>query len=221
MPECADKPERVPHENRRLVARALVRTLVALVLLSSLTASAHAARLLAGGLEFSDEEGGLVLRDAWGAGTPEDPITLVEDITEEGPAVLTVRGMRASFGNRVVPGHGVGFVLVKIVTNRTNRPWHSFEMEVRELKGRASPFEDGLSFGQAIGAARLFGSDRFDSVQVTDEPLDAVVFSGSVIRPGESVTVRVMVTDFSPTWQFYILQRRDAPLAGHTAPPWP
>lgn len=183
--------------------------------------TAAAASLVAGGLEFSDEEGGFVLRDAWGTGTPEDPITLVEEITEEGPAVLTVRGMRGSFGNRATGGHGVGFVLVKIVTNRTSQAWHSFEIEVRELKGRASPFEDGLSFGQAIGPARLFGSDRFESVHVTDEPLDAVVFSGSVIRPGERVTVRVVVTDFSPTWQFYILQRRDSLLAALATSPLP
>lgn len=176
--------------------------------------SAVGAPLLAAGLEFSDEEGGVVLHDAFGSGTPEDPITLVEDITEDGPAVVTVRGMRTAFGNRATPGHGVGFVLVKIVRNRTDRPWHSFEMELREIKGRPSTFEDGLSFGQAMGGERVFGSDRFDAMRQTDEPLDSVVFSGATIQPGESVTVRVVVTDFSPNWQFYILQRRDAPLAG-------
>lgn len=182
--------------------------------------SAVGAPLLAAGLEFSDEEGGVVLHDAFGSGSPEDPITLVEDITEDGPAVVTVRGMRTAFGNRatgslgVGSGHGVGFVLVKIVRNRTDRPWHSFEMELRELKGRPSTFEDGLSFGQAMGGERVFGSDRFDAMRQTDEPLDSVVFSGATIQPGESVTVRVVVTDFSPNWQFYILQRRDAPLAG-------
>ncbi len=166
------------------------------------------------GLVFSDEEGGVVLRAAWGTGTPEDPITLVEDITDDGPAVITVRGMRAAFGNRAVPGQGVGFVLVKIVRNLTSRPWHSFEMELREIATRPSTFEDGLSFGQALGAARVFASDRFTELAQTDEPLDAVVFSGATVLPGETVTVRVLVTDFSPTYQFYILQRRDAPLAG-------
>jgi hypothetical protein len=175
--------------------------------------SAASAPLQAAGLEFSDEEGGVVLRDAFGSGTPEDPITLVEDITEDGPAVVTVRGMRTAFGNRATPGHGVGFVLVKIVRNLTRRPWHSFEMELREIKTRTSTFEDGLSFGQAMGGERVFGSDRFDAMRQTDEPLDSVVFSGAIIQPGESVTVRVVVTDFSPNWQFYLLQRRDAPIA--------
>lgn len=190
-----------------------IAALLGTVLVLDPGAGVEAGRLVAAGLEFSDEEGGVVLREARGTGTPEDPITLVEDITEDGPAILTVRGMRAAFGNRAVPGHGVGFVLVKIVTNRTSRPWHAFEMEVRELKTRTSPFEDGLSFGQAIGGGRVFGSDRFAQVQVTDEPLDSVVFSGAVIEPGETVTVRVMITDFSPSWQFYLLQRRDAPAA--------
>mgnify|MGYP000244704980 CR=1 FL=1 len=131
-----------------------------------------------------------------------------------GPAVVTVRGMRAAFGNRATGGHGVGFVLVKIVRNLTSRPWHSFEMEVREIMGRPSTFEDGLSFGQAMGDRRVFGSDRFVELRQTDEPLDSVVFSGATILPGEQVAVRVVVTDFSPNWQFYILQRRDAPLAG-------
>lgn len=175
--------------------------------------SVHAAPLETAGLVFDDENGGVVLREARGVGTPEDPIVLVEDITDDGPAVITVRGMRASFGNRAAPGHGVGFVLVKIVRNRTTRAWHSFEMEVRELRGRPSSFEDGLSFGQAMGAVRVFGSDRFPEMRQTDEPLDAVVFSGATILPGETFAVRVVITDFSPTWQFYIIQRRDAPLA--------
>lgn len=181
--------------------------------------SAVSAPLLVAGLEFSDEEGGLVLHEAWGTGTPEDPITLVEDITDDGPALLTVRGLGTAFGNRatgslgVGSGRGVGFVLVKIVRNLTARPWHSFEMELREIKSRPSTFEDGLSFGQAMGGERVFGSDRFDAMRQTDEPLDSVVFSGATILPGESVTVRVVISDFSPNWQFYILQRRDAPLA--------
>ncbi len=189
-------------------------SLATLVTLALTLGQAGAAVVETGGLVFSDEEGGVVLREAWGVGTPEDPITLVEDITDDGPAVVTVRGMRAGFGNRATGGHGVGFVLVKIVRNLTSRPWHSFEMEVREIMGRPSTFEDGLSFGQAMGDRRVFGSDRFVELQQTDEPLDSVVFSGATILPGEQVAVRVVVTDFSPNWQFYILQRRDAPLAG-------
>ncbi|MDX6751506.1 hypothetical protein SH611_16995 [Geminicoccaceae bacterium 1502E] len=177
--------------------------------------SALAAPVTVAGLTFSDEEGGLVLRGGWGTGTDQDPITLLEDITGDGPAILVIRGMRQIFGNRVGTDHAVGFVLTKIVRNLTGRPWHSFELELREQKSRPSPYEDGLSFGQALGDRRRFGSDRFDQLSQTDEPIDAVVFAGTTIQPGETVQVRVLVTDYSPNWQFYLLQRRDAPLAGY------
>ena len=182
--------------------------------LAASTSAAEAAPYLVAGLEFSDEEGGLVITNAYGTGTPEDPITIEEDILEDGPALLVVRGMTRDFGNRIGGGdQAVGFVLTKKVRNRTTRPWHSFEIEVRELRTRTSTYEDGLSFGQSMGSARLFGSDRFSQMLQTDEPIDAVVFSGDTIWPGESLTIRVVITDFSPNWQFYILQRREAPLA--------
>jgi len=200
------------------MARRLIRALLAAWLAGG-TGAAPAAPYLVAGLEFSDEEGGLVIRNAYGAGTPEDPITLEEDILEEGPAIVVVRGMTRDFGNRVGGGdQAIGFVLVKHVRNMTTRPWHSFEIEVREIRSRTSSYEDGLSFGQAMGSARLFGSDRFDQMSQTDEPVDAVVFSGATVLPGETVTIRVVVTDFSPTWQFYILQRREAPLADERGP---
>lgn len=187
----------------------------AVVALSALllAGAALAAPVTVAGLTFSDEEGGLVLHDGWGSGTEEDPITLVEDITDDGPAVLVIRGMRRPFGNRVGTDHAIGFVLTKIVRNLTGRPWHSFELELREQKSRPSSYEDGLSFGQALGDQRRFGSDRFTQLSQTDEPLDAVVFAGATIAHGEEVQVRVLVTDYSPNWQFYLLQRRDAPLA--------
>lgn len=191
----------------------MVRLVMPLLLGLLWSGTAEATTLSAGGLEFSDEEGGIILREAFGTGTLEDPITVVEDITDDGPAVLVIRGMRASFGNKIGTDHSVGFALHKIVRNMTSRPWHSFELEVREIKARESNYQDGLSFGQAMGSDRRFASDRFTEMTQQDEPIDSVVFSGATIQPGESVAVRVLVTDFSPNWQFYVVQRRDAPLA--------
>lgn len=185
----------------------LVTTLLALA------GPAAAAPITLEGVTFSDEEGGLVLHEGWGRGTLADPFTLVEDITDDGPAVLVIRGVTAHPGNRAGTDHAVAFVLVKIVRNLTQRPWQSFELELREIKTRTSPYEDGLSFGQALGDRRRFGSDRFTALAPTDEPLDAVVFSGATILPGETVTVRLMVTDYSPADPIYLLQRRDNPLA--------
>ncbi len=171
------------------------------------------------GITFSDEEGGFVILEGRGRGTPADPFVLVEEIfDDERPAVLTIRGMRADFGNRLGGAPAIGFVLVKVVRNGTGRPWSSFEMELRELKSRPSPFEDGLSFAQAAGAGRVYRSDRFAAAWQTDEPIDAVTFYDGVVRPGETVTMEIRVTDYSPNWQFYLLQRRQVPLAMRASP---
>ncbi|HFD16434.1 MAG TPA: hypothetical protein ENJ38_09035 [Rhodospirillales bacterium] len=171
------------------------------------------------GVTFSDEEGGFVILEGRGRGTPEDPFVLVEEIfDDERPAILTIRGMRTSFGNRLGGAPEIGFVLVKVVRNGTGRPWSSFEMELREIKSRPSPFEDGLSFAQAAGRQRLYRSDRFRGAWQVDEPIDAITFYDGLVRPGETVTMEVRVTDYSPNWQFYLVQRRQVPLAMRDAP---
>ena len=97
--------------------------------------------------------------------------------------------------------------------NRTKRAWSLFNLELREFLDRASPFGDGLSFGQASEAGRPFRSDRFTETLETSEPYDGVQFFGGVVEPGESVAVSVVITDTTPAWQFYLLQTEDSPLA--------
>jgi hypothetical protein len=165
------------------------------------------------GITFDDGLGGLVLREGWGSGRLDDPFVLVEDITEDGPAILTVIGLRGAFGNRVGTQHLTGFALVKVVRNLTERPWEVFELELRERLSHYSTYADGLSFAQDADSERLLGSDRFTDAYKTDEPLDSLIFSGAVVQPGETVTLRAVITDYSPNWQFYLLQRRSAPVA--------
>jgi len=154
-----------------------------------------------------------VLHSGSGSGSLDDPFVINEDITDDGPAILTVRGLRSDFGNRVGTQHVVGFALTKIVRNLTQRNWDSFEVELREVLSHTSPYQDGLSFAQDAKTDLMFGSDRFTQAYKTDEPLDSVVYSGATIRPGESVTVRMVITDYSPAFEFYLLQRRNAPVA--------
>lgn len=188
----------------------VIPTLLALVL----GASVDAAPVTLEGITFSDEEGGLTILEGRGRGRPEDPFVIVEEIHDDRrPAILTIRGVGRGLGNRIGGTPVVGFTLVKIVRNGTPRPWTSFEMELREIKSRPSPYEDGLSFAQARGDERIYRSDRFAEAFQTDEPLDAVTFSAGIVRPGESVTMQVAITDYSPNWQFYLLQRRQVPLA--------
>jgi hypothetical protein len=183
------------------------------LLLGVAHASPAARELTLEGLTFSDEMGGVELIDGWGSGTLEDPIVLVERITGTGPATLVVSGMTWRFGNRIRSHHEVGFALTKIVRNDTNEPWSIFNLELREIETHSSPFGDGLSFGQASHAGRPFGSDRFASVTDIQEPYDGVSFSEGMIAPGEEVTVSVVITDTTPRYDFYLLQRRDSPIS--------
>ena len=165
------------------------------------------------GIIFSDQDSSIVLHEGWGQGTIDDPFTLVEDIVSDGPAILTIRGVRREFGNPAGFQHPIGFALTKIVRNLTKHPWQVFELELREVKDRMSDYEDGLSFAQANGNKRLYRSDRFTEAWQTDEPFDAITFSGAVIPPGETVVVEMIITDFSPNYEFYLFQRRESPLA--------
>jgi hypothetical protein len=166
------------------------------------------------GLTFSDELGGMRIVEARGRGSLDDPFVLVEDITSDGPAILTIRGMTHRFGNRIRSHHEVGFALIKVVRNRTTQPWSMFNLELREFLDYHSPFGDGLSFGQASDAGRPFRSDRFAESVETREPYDGVQFVDGLVAPGESATVSVVVTDTTPRWEFFLLQTQDSPLAG-------
>jgi hypothetical protein len=180
----------------------------------ALATAAQAAPLTLAGITFSDELGGVELRGGWGTGTAADPFVLVEEITDDGPAVLIVRGLQAQLGDPLRGTGQIGFALTKIVTNRTARTWASFELELREQLDRPSTYEDGLSFGQAAWSKRSFTADRFANVSMTDEPLDAVVFSDGMVLPGETVTVTALITDYTPRPEFFLLQRRETPMAG-------
>ena len=123
---------------------------------------------------------------------------LVEEINDDGPAILIVRGLRGRLGDWPTASASLASGSRKIVTNRTSRAWHSFELELRERLEQTSTYEDGLSFGQATQRQRPFTSDRYATVDMTDEPLDSVVFSDGLVAPGETVTVTVTITDYTP-----------------------
>jgi hypothetical protein len=184
-----------------------------LVLAAWLAPAVRAEPLTLDGLTFSDEFGGVEIVDGWGTGTLDDPFVLVEEIREHEPAILVVRGMTHSFGNRIRSHHDVGFALTKIVRNRTEQAWSQFDLELREFIDQPSPFGDGLSFGQASEAGRPFVADRFTDYVETYEPYDGVAFFGGSVEPGESVVISVVITDTTPRYQFYLLQKRDSPLA--------
>jgi hypothetical protein len=190
----------------------------AMTLGAPLLTGSRAAPLTLEGLTFSDELGGVELEQGWGTGSLEDPFVLIEEITGDGPAILVVRGMTHRFGNRIRSHHDIGFALTKIVRNRTDEPWSMFTLELREFVDYPSPFGDGLSFGQASDIGRPFFADRFAENVETREPYDGVAFYGGVVEPGETVMVSVVITDTTPRWDFFLLQKRDSPLARAPGP---
>ena len=194
--------------------------MLAAALLALATASPAAADpITLGGLTFSDELGGVILHDGWGAGTDADPFTLVEEIVADGPAVLVIRGLKARLGGSSDGRMAQGIVVRKIVTNATGHDWLAFELELRETLEVSSSYEDGLSFGQALAMPRPLANDRYLRAQMTDEPLDTIVFTDGLVGPGETVTVTMTITDYTPQNEFYLLQRRNAPVSSLPMPP--
>lgn len=183
--------------------------LAGLVALMALSLPARAAELALGGLIFSDELGGVRLLEGSGTGTLDDPVVLVEEIVDYGPAVIVIRGMHARFGNRIRSQHDVGFAITKVVRNATSQPWTLFTLELREKLQQESPFGDGLSFGQESKAGRPFMSDRFETNLETEEPYDGLQFYDGVVEPGETVVLNFVITDTTPRFKFYLMQKRD------------
>src|SRR3546814_742887 len=203
---------------------AFLRDIVAAVAFAAVAASfqpASAEAFLAGGLQFSDELGGFVLRSVSGNGDVDDPFVIVEEITEDGPAILTIRGLTGAFGNRARTNHFVGFAVRKIVRNKTDHPWSEFTMELQELLGRDSTYGDGLSFGQGPNSLRLISADRYGRASAVDEPRDGVQFSDGIVRPGEEVVFSFVITENSPRPEFFLVQRRQEPVASLPPPPHP
>ena len=197
----------------------IIPALVTVGLMLGTAVSTAADPITLDGVTFGDVRGGVTLIDGWGSGTLGDPFVLVEEITENGPAILTIFDLSAEFGNRIDSHHTVGFALTKIVRNRTVRTWRSFTLELQEFIGYTSSYEDGLSFGQATNSGRPFLSDGYVEIRESNEPADRVAFSGGTIGPGETVAFTVVVTDMSPKPLFYLVQNRGSFVAEAPATP--
>ncbi|TDQ81321.1 hypothetical protein A8950_2386 [Dongia mobilis] len=180
----------------------------------AMAAPAQAEPITHLGIEFSDELGGFRLLSVSGTGTVDDPLTVVEEITEpQRHVILTIRGFGRHFGNRVGSLHLAGFAMRKIVHNRSDNVWRNYQMELREVTTRRSNYGDGLSFGQNSTLAETFAWSTYPRIQRTDEPEDSLGFSGAAIDPGESAEFRFIITDMSPVWQFYLVQIPLQPLS--------
>ncbi|MSP84041.1 MAG: hypothetical protein EXQ94_14320 [Alphaproteobacteria bacterium] len=165
------------------------------------------------GLIFSDEEGGFQILSVSGHGTLEDPFVVVEEIIDNRPAALVIRGLSPAWGNRIPTNHPAGFVLRKVVINRTDLTWDTYDQELQIERGIPSDIYDGLSFGQASDAGRPFRSDRFAQNTTEDEPRDFINFHDGEVPPGDLVMFEFVITATSSVEQFYIVQDPNRPIA--------
>jgi hypothetical protein len=165
------------------------------------------------GVTFSDELGNFRLVSVTGKGTSEDPFVLKEEITGPNDPVLVIKNFTRDFGNRVGTQHTAAFAMVKIVVNKTDRSWQGFQLELREIENRQSTYEDGLSFGQGSEIADQYVNSSLPHSQRLDEPEDSLGFGGASIPPGGEATFRFVVSDMSPLYRFYLVQRPQQPLS--------
>lgn len=179
----------------------------ALAVLSLIHNSAACAdSFSAGSLTFSDELGGFRILSVAGTGALGDPFIIIEEVTGPEEPILVIRGLTTLFGNRVGTHHLAGFALTKVAINRTTDEWNLYDMELRELIDSQSPYGDGLSFGQASTIGRPFQSSVFTFNHEVEEPYDSVSFSQGRVRPDETVSFNLIITDTSPISPFLLLQ---------------
>ena len=165
------------------------------------------------GLTFSDELGNFRLISVTGKGTLDDPFVVKEDIIGPNDPVLVIKNFSHDFGNRVGSQHTAAFAMEKIVVNKTTKTWQGFQVELREIINRPSTYEDGLSFGQASQLADDYVQSSMPNSQRLDEPEDSLGFGGADIPPGAEATFRFIISDMSPVYRFYVVQRPQQPLS--------
>lgn len=183
------------------------------------TGPARAETITVKGITFSDELGGFRLLAAWGSGSLEDPLTVVEEITSTDGAVLLIRGVGPHTGNPIPTFHPAGFALRKIVTNATHQTWTFYDIEMQKVLGTPSDIYDGMSFGQDAQAGRPFTSNKFAQSVSQDEPRDFITYFNGVVEPGETVSLTFIVTATGFVPELLLLQRPNRPLAAINPPP--
>ena len=185
----------------------------AILLLLTAVAGAGADPITVEGITFSDKLGNFRLVSVTGTGTADDPFVVKEEVTGPNDPVLVIEGFTRDFGNRVGTQHTAAFAMVKVVVNKTQRAWQGYQLELREVENRPSTYEDGLSFGQASVFADQYVNSSLPHSQRLDEPEDSLGFGGESILPGAEARFRFVISDMSPLYRFYLVQRPQQPLS--------
>ena len=164
---------------------------------------------------LSDALGGFRLLAASGSGSRVDPVIVEEEITDAAPAVLTIRRLRPE---RSPAGMPVELNIVKRIHNASQRIWGGFEVELQEVLGEPSDYGDGLSFNQYGLGPDDADADLFGETRRLYEPFDRIRFEDGYVDPDGTLTIRLTITDPTPTAVFYLVQDPQLLSAGLDAP---
>lgn len=179
---------------------------------------ASAAPATVDGVTFSDELGGFVLERVDGHGSLDDPFIVTEQLTSQDGGVLVIRAS-PTFGNHIASFHSIGLALTKVVENRTDRAWPSFEIELQSKLGTPSDDQDGLSFGQGSTAGRPFTSTSFARVEVLDRPYDRITLTDGKVPVGAQTVIRFVLSESVPLQTVYLVQRPGQPIVERAVRP--
>ena len=198
------------------------RALPALSALWSILAFAEAGaqqvddlgRWHAGGYSYSDELGGFSIIGIAGIGTAEDPVVLSQELFSASPAVLVIRAEKPIHAYGKTGDFANGIIHVRIVTlNNSGLPWIEFEFELQERRGVPSTFGDGLSFDQRRIESANISSDKYPVYYRDYEPYDRLIFKEGHTDPRESARFDFLITDFTPRWEFFLVQDPTLPFS--------
>jgi len=161
----------------------------------------------AGAYSFSDELGGFRIRSASGTGTKTDPIVIGEELYSASPVTLVIRATKPIRAFDFSGDYANGFVYLRLqVLNASEQAWVEFEFELQEILHQPSLFDDGLSFDQRRSDAKAISSDSFLEFERDFEPYDRLLFTTGKIDPRKIGSFGFLVTDYTPTSVFYLVQ---------------
>lgn len=198
----------------------MAKSVVVLFWLSLVLAAAQARatdnpqRWYAGPYSYSDELGGFTIRSISGTGVVDDPVVLTQEFHSASPVTLFIRAERPTRPRNFVGDFANGFIYMRIVAiNNSGLPWIGFEFELQEIRDLPSAFGDGLSFDQARLEPGYVGSDRYSEFSRDFEPFDRLLFRNGSTDSLQTVTFDFLITDFTPRWEFFLVQDPMVPLS--------
>lgn len=193
---------------------ACVLSLVFLLLGSTLPSLAQSDSIWRiGRFSFSDELGGFKITGVSGSGTLNDPYYIRQTFESADSGTMVIRTHRmenvASLPNNNIT-HSAIHVQIETVNN-TSLPWIGFGFELQEILNTVSDYGDGLSFDQLARKDSDKSSDRFTRFEEQYEPGDRLVYTGGFVDNLMKVTVKFVITDFTPVEKFYLFQDPQIP----------